>query len=259
MSTFRRLARYYDVFYGQRNFEKECDFLIQAWALCGVRPENILDLAGGTGNHGLVLAARGYKVCGVDASAEMLWLYGQKAAERGLAVDLLRQDLSKIALSRQFDAALCMGDAIGYLGDDSELCRFFLALAEQVKPYGVFVFDFWHTPAVVSSYEPVRSRDYQMGTSKVTRVARTSLDLVKKIALVDYQVREFVGDSVVDEFSEEHHMRFFTVEEIIRLLEGSGWEIVFSCPSYEFGRPVGDDTFHVAVIARPKLLDPFSV
>lgn len=56
-------------------------------------PGRALDLACGRGRNALFLAERGFVVTAVDASAEGLALLQQQAGERGLEIELIRQDL----------------------------------------------------------------------------------------------------------------------------------------------------------------------
>jgi len=54
---------------------------------------DVLDAACGTGRYALRLAEAGARLCGVDASGEMLAHAQRKANERGLSVDLRQADL----------------------------------------------------------------------------------------------------------------------------------------------------------------------
>jgi len=66
-------ADQYDLLYSDKNYEAECDLIeevFRRYAKSSV--ETILDLGCGTGGHAFPLARRGYRVTGVDRSAEML-------------------------------------------------------------------------------------------------------------------------------------------------------------------------------------------
>src|SRR5262249_54349768 len=139
MSVFGRYARYYDACYADKDYAAECDFLEAAFARFGRRPATLLDLACGTGAHGLILAARGYALCGVDRSAGMLAGYRDKANAAGLAAELHEQDFSHLALGRRFDGAICMGDAVGYLPETADVLRFFTRVRHHLRDEGVFV------------------------------------------------------------------------------------------------------------------------
>jgi SAM-dependent methyltransferase len=70
----------------------------------------ILDVGTGTGRAAILLARRGARVTGIDASAEMLTVAARRAsAEPGLALTFARGDAHTLAFpDRSFDAAVCL-------------------------------------------------------------------------------------------------------------------------------------------------------
>jgi SAM-dependent methyltransferase len=76
------------------------------------RPGRLLDLGCGTGRLLVPFARRGYRVLGVDLSAEMLAVARMKA---GAAVPLLRANLAELGCLRDgyFDYAVCLFSTLG--------------------------------------------------------------------------------------------------------------------------------------------------
>ncbi len=71
---------------------------------------DVLDVGCGTGEHALLLAARGHRVIGVDGSEAAVALAREKAQARGLAVPFLVADALDLArLRRRFETALDVG------------------------------------------------------------------------------------------------------------------------------------------------------
>ena len=69
MAVFDRYAQYYDLFYREKDYRGEVDYvdaLIKRYATNDAR--TILDLGCGTGGHAVLLAQKGYHVTGVDRS-----------------------------------------------------------------------------------------------------------------------------------------------------------------------------------------------
>jgi SAM-dependent methyltransferase len=74
-----------------------------------VEGRTILDVGTGTGRAALMLASRGARVTGVDASEEMLAMARAQAGARGLAIDFRAGDAHALPVpDGAFDAAVCL-------------------------------------------------------------------------------------------------------------------------------------------------------
>ena len=63
----------YDALYQAKDYDGEVDLLEGIFRRYAGRPvRDILDVGCGTGNHALRLAAKGYRVLGIDRSLDML-------------------------------------------------------------------------------------------------------------------------------------------------------------------------------------------
>ena len=73
-----------------------------------VAGKDVLDAACGTGRYAFLLAQSGARVCGLDASEEMLAEARRKAEQLGLSVDLRLGDVARLPFSDDsFDLAIC--------------------------------------------------------------------------------------------------------------------------------------------------------
>lgn len=128
----------------------------------GVRPTRALDLACGTGEAGLVFAAAGCQVIGVDRSAAMLEIARGKARDAGYAIEFVQGDIREWASGRvsewasgrddtapsprrpvapSLDLVTCYYDSLNYLIGDGDLDRVFAGVARALRPGGYLVFD----------------------------------------------------------------------------------------------------------------------
>jgi len=103
----------------------------QARVLCeyaGIRHgATVLDVGTGTGRAALTLAAAGARVTGVDASAEMLRVARERAADQNLAVTFAPGDAHALPFAdRSFDVVVCLRVLMhtpGWRRCIGELCR----------------------------------------------------------------------------------------------------------------------------------------
>jgi SAM-dependent methyltransferase len=117
----------------------EVDFIIRT---AGVGAgDRVLDVPCGSGRHTLELARRGCQVTGVDVSAEAVEHARRAAAVERLRVDLRLGDMRTLPTDVRVDAAVCMGNAFGYL-DHAGTQKFLADLAGLVKPGGSLLLDY---------------------------------------------------------------------------------------------------------------------
>jgi SAM-dependent methyltransferase len=95
----------------------------------------VLDAGCGTGEHTLMLAARGMDATGVDVASTGIAIAQRKAEERGVSARLLVCDaLSLGELGEQFDTVLDSG--LFHVFDDEQRAQYVQALADVVAPGG---------------------------------------------------------------------------------------------------------------------------
>lgn len=101
----------------------------------------VLDVPCGNGRIALELAARGYRVSGLDACAEYLDEARRSVAERGIEAEFVAGDMRALPWRGEFDAALCVGNSFGYFDDDDN--RAFLASVHAaLRPGGRFALSY---------------------------------------------------------------------------------------------------------------------
>ena len=102
----------------------------------GVRGE-VLDIGCGTGEHAILLAERGYAVTGIDMVPKAIDLAREKAAARGLTVDLQVGNALELAgLGRTFDTVLDTG--LFHVFNDEDRARYVDGLGHVVRRGGVY-------------------------------------------------------------------------------------------------------------------------
>lgn len=97
---------------------------------------HVLDLCCGPGRHSLELARRGFRVTGVDRTADYLERARQRAAEEGLEVEFVLEDMRAFRRPEMFDAAVNLFTSFGYFEDPAEDLQVVQNLYASLKPGG---------------------------------------------------------------------------------------------------------------------------
>jgi ubiquinone/menaquinone biosynthesis C-methylase UbiE len=140
-ALYSELAEYYDGFYWAKDYSKEVDFLAAAFERYGVKVGNVLEVACGTGNHTKLLAARGYRVTGVDLSHEVLRVARRKLRDRAKFVQGDMRELDAVLPGATYDAVVCLFSSISYNRNAAELRRTIRGMYDHTRPGGVVAID----------------------------------------------------------------------------------------------------------------------
>jgi ubiquinone/menaquinone biosynthesis C-methylase UbiE len=244
-------ASLYDVFYRDKPYEAEATFVGRLFREQGVQPPaRLLDVACGTGQHAVRFADAGWTVVGVDRSEAMLASARARAA--GRAVEFLQQDMAALDLvGEPFDAAVCLFDSIGYALTNERIHSTLTGIRRQLRDGGLFMVEFWHAAAMLTSYDPQRERTWPLEDGSVTRMSETSLDVSRQVARVAYRIehRDAGGDAT-DESQEIHENRFFLVQEMGHFLSMAGFDVLGWLAGFANDGNIDSSTWHVLGLAR---------
>ena len=143
MSTncYNALAPLYDELLFDADYPALVSFYKNIFAQFGKTPiRSIVDLGCGTGKLCALLAAEGYDITGVDASAEMLAL-AQARTACFPGVLLLEQDITKLDLYDVADVMVSSFDCLNYITSPQALSACFDRVALFLRDNGLFLFD----------------------------------------------------------------------------------------------------------------------
>jgi SAM-dependent methyltransferase len=231
-SNFDAYTRCYDLLYRDKDYAAEAAYI--AAQLCRRAPQaqRILELGCGTGGHAVELARLGFTVHGVDLSDSML----ARAEERrnALAPELAQRasfasgDARSVRVQGEhpFDAVISLFHVMSYQTSNADLAAAYATASAHLAPGGVFLFDHWHGPAVLTQQPGTRVRRLADEHIRVTRLAEPVMHWQRNVCDVNYSlfVEELGPDSshALHQFQETHPMRYLFAPELA-LLEGSNW------------------------------------
>lgn len=254
MTTFGAYSKYYDLLYQDKDYAAEIAFISRLLKEHAPTARSVLELGCGTGRHAAMLVAeRKWNVHGVDRSEDML----QAAHERkrllepsiGERLRFSRGDARDFRVGEQYDAVLSLFHVVSYQSTNDDVLAMFRNVAAHIKPGGVFVFDYWYGPAVLTNRPAVRVKRIRAEGVDVTRLAEPVMHPNASLVDVNYQI--FVRELPSEETSvlvETHRMRYFFLNEIELLLGQAGLRHMHSC-EWLTGRAPGWDTWGVCSIA----------
>lgn len=255
MTSFGAYARYYDLLYQSKDYAEEVAYIsgiVRRWT---PGAKTLLDLGCGTGIHACAFARAGYRVTGIDRSREML----ERARERSRqeidpefygSVDFIHGDIRDFDLARRFDVVTALFHVMSYLPTNEELEASVSNVHRHLEPGGLFVFDHWYGPAVLTDRPVQRVKIFEDDHVKIVRIATPTLHVNDNLVDVKYNLIVIdKGSGRCEEISESHRMRYLFRPEIASVLAGNGLETV-AFSEWLSDKVPNDNSWNTVVAAR---------
>lgn len=228
MSQYGNFAYIYDDLMDDVDYDLWVRHIEELIEFNKVEVKNILELACGTGNITLPLAAKGYDIAGIDISEEMLDVAFNKSQEKNIPLVLLQQDIVELDFEiYDLDCVLCACDGFNYISSIEDLEKVFKKIYAQLKEGGIFLFD-------ISSFNKISHilGNNFMGESREelsymwtnyydeeSCLLEMDLDFFVKIEVEDDE-----EDNLYEKYSEKHIQRAYKIDEILKLLSKAGFK-----------------------------------
>jgi len=243
--TFGFYARYYDLLYQDKNYQAEAAYVSSLLRSCHLPGTCLLEFGAGTGIHADWLKRSGFEVQGIEKSKAMIAM----AEERG-RVGILEGDIKSRRLPGLFDGVISLFHVMSYQCNDSDVAAVFMNAGNHLKTGGLFLFDFWHTPAVLAQKPQARQKVLKSPEIEVIRHATPRLRPGKNIVDVHYRVKIFeLASGHTHEFDEIHSMRHFTIEELDAFAKSSNM-VRLRSEEFGTGKWPGKETWGVCNLYR---------
>lgn len=227
IDVFDAYARYYDLLYRDKDYAAEAAYVASLIRGFAPNASEILDLGCGSGAHAVELAQLGFRVHGVDRSEEMIdrarARLSQQPPDIAGRVSLEVGDLRKTRTGDKYDAVVSLFHVMSYQIDNDDLANAFETAASHLEPGGVFLYDFWYGPAVLTEQPEVRVKRLTDDRIGVTRIAEPVLRTDRNLVDVNYTLFiEELDSGAVQQIEETHSMRYLFLNEL-RLLSEDGF------------------------------------
>ena len=252
---FGAYSQYYDLLYQNKDYPGEVAYIESLLREHGSDVKDLLELGCGTGIHAELLAQRGFDVTGVELSQRMFERATARAEQLKLtdcpgSFQLHSGDARNFSIDQQFDAVISLFHVVSYQVTNQDVCQMFATASNHLKPGGLFMFDVWYGPAVLSMKPAVRIKRIENDQSEICRIAEPEIDF--NANRVDVQYTILVTDKqtqAVNQFSETHPMRYYFVPEL-ELLAAQHQMKLRHCEEWITGNAPSDQTWGVTFVLQ---------
>jgi SAM-dependent methyltransferase len=227
--NFRKYSAFYDMLYRDKDYAAEADYVARAIRRLRPTAHSLLELGSGTGRHGSFLAGMGFDVHGIERSPEMVALARatncRPSSEITGSFTCQVGDICQANLGRRFDAVISLFHVMSYQTTNETLQAAFHVAADHLSSGGLFLFDVWHGPAVLSQGPSDRVKEVEDERYRIKRTAYSQLDVNRSIVKVLFEMDcedRFTGENF--RFSEEHLMRYLFPTEVYLLARNCGFK-----------------------------------
>ena len=217
--VFDSYARYYDLLYQDKDYVAEVDYIVAHIRKDAPKAKHILELGCGTGAHAEHLAQMGYTVHGIDMSEEML--FRAEVRKAGLPADVASRlsfglgDARTVRAGKIYDVVISLFHVMSYQSSNDDLTAAFDTALIHLSSGGIFLYDYWYAPAVLTQRPEVRVKRLEGEDIKVTRIAEPVMHVNQNMVDVNYTV--FIDEKStgkIEQVYETHKMRYFSLPEL---------------------------------------------
>jgi len=253
MNFQKIIAQAYDLIYKEKDYTQESQFvdkIIKKYHKG--KAKTLLDAGCGSGNHSFIFAKMGYQVTGFDLSKSMIEI-AQNKADKASDIKFLTGDLRAFDFKKKFDVCVSMFAVLGYVTKNSEILKTFINIRKHLKTGGIFIFDVWNGLGVMTNPPESREKVFQDSKIKVLRQAKPNLIAQDHICQVFYDLQILDKNSgKTHKTKEKHTVRFYFPQEIMLMLEISGFQVLKICKAFDINKPADQNAWHMSVVAKAR-------
>ncbi|PLY08715.1 MAG: SAM-dependent methyltransferase [Arcobacter sp.] len=228
MSQFGDLySQYYDLLYSDKDYEKEVDYVEDLIKSNFPQAKTILDMGCGTGKHAELFCNKGYTIHGIDLSEDMLKVAKKRAQGKRDRLTFSQSKIQDLNLNKKFDVIISLFHVMSYQNSNEEVTKAFEVAKNHLNTNGIFIFDFWYGPAVLTDLPTTRIKRLENENINVTRIAEPTLECQKNLVNVSYNI--FIENKLsknIIQKNELHKIRYFFDTELELVIEKTGFKVL---------------------------------
>lgn len=253
--VFGAYSKYYNLLYKDKDYAGEARYVNALIQKHAPDAKSVLDLGCGTGRHDFELAEFGYQIAGVDMSEEMLAAANARLSSLNPhhssgSCSFHQGDIRTVRLNQTFDVVISLFHVMSYQITNDDLQAAFATAKKHLKSGGLFIFDYWYGPAVLTDPPVVRVKRLEDDEISVVRLAEPVMHYNENVVDVNYEVLiTDKGAGTQEQLQETHRMRYLFMPELELFAGKNGFE---SAAYEEFmtGECPGKDTWGVVNVCK---------
>jgi SAM-dependent methyltransferase len=230
---YDKLAKIYDKIFSDNQFyAKYYNFLTQIMKKKELKPNQILEIACGTGILSKYFIDNGYMVEGLDISENML----NAAREKGLKT--YKADMTCFDLKKKYDVILCVFDSVNYIQTQSKMLSFFESVYNHLDKDGLFVFDM-NSDYKINELVPKMGNEYHV-VDDIESIWLNSHEEDTWICKMIFY--EKIGDDLYQRYSEEHREKAYLLNTVLNLLHQANINSIEIYSDFNYNLPKNDSS-----------------
>lgn len=209
------------------------DYIISLINKYSADSKYILELGCGTGSHAIHIADKGFQITGIDQSRDMVSLARERLNTLSHSISKLINfnigDIRTYSINKTFDVAISLFHVISYQITNSDINQSFNTVSKHLKKGGIFIFDCWYGPAVLSDKPYKRNKKFEDDIIIINRTATPRIYPTKNQVDVHFDIKitnKQTGKS--DIINEIHRMRYLFHPEIEEFLRTNSLQLIHS-------------------------------
>lgn len=244
VAPYVALASVYDLVMDHVDYQEWAEYIYGLAADYVGDPADIIELGCGTGSFAFEFASMvGGRYLATDGSPSMVRVAREKSVLYGSKVEIEVLDFTSVSTGKpDYDLVLLLYDGINYLTKSSDVASALQGIRSLIRSGGCLIFD-QSTPA-----NSVNNADFFEDSGAeglASYVRRSQYDAATGLHHTTF-------DLMIDgEAYREHHVqRAYSLDEMTRYLQGSGFEIVSAFEDFT-RRPANAQSERIQWVVRP--------
>lgn len=244
MNKYGKFAKVYDELMVDFDYEEWFLYIENIFKKYNKNPQNILEMACGTGNLSYYLAKGRYNLTCFDISEDML-AHAYEKLRKYKNVDIMKADMIDFNLNKKFDSVISICDSINYIKNKDNLEKVFKNVYDHLEKDGIFIFD-------INSYYKLKhiigNNTFVEDSEDVFYIWENFYDEFDD--LCDFYLTFFFkkDDISYERFDEHHIEKAYKTLEVVEILEKIGFKKIDFYQAFSFDN-VGEKTERINFVA----------